>query len=283
MTSPRRIAFRPLLASIFVALLAVEAAAQAPTSRPVARPSTAGWWDDAFEEPRVALAEALRFPQRFRGRTIRVDVQFSRNTVAGDAFHTKFRSDSWMNFAAWADEARLWLPAEARSEHAFFFIRRASADAAAVRDAPRYSRFTLRIRVDDAIKGVPWVEVMSATPLVGRMNEASLMRLDRAVKLREARRYRAAAEEFLIADDPSLPVRARVAVQTQRVDCLESAGDRRGAFEAISAARLVAPDDVGVASTYARLRAALRSGADPVEERPASFVESLPASRPAAR
>jgi hypothetical protein len=279
----RRIAVFVLTSALFTTFGATVLRAQAPTTRPSkSQPSPVGWWDDAFEEPRTTLKALLASPIRYRGRVVRIDVQFSGVRPSPEAFHTKFKADAWLNFAAWGDEARLWLPADARADHAFFFIPRKSADVAALRDAPRYARLRLRARVDDSIQGAPWIEVLGATELQGRMTEASLLRLERATKLKDARRFLAAAEEFQIADDAVLPASVRAVVHFERATCLESAGDVRRALGAIAEARLFAEDDVVVASAYARLRGAMHAYG-PDSERPATSITTAPASRPSSK
>lgn len=265
---------------------------EAPLSTPVpARGEipAGGWWDDVFVERTATLGEVLANPESFRGRIVRFAVQFARTTKPVDVYHTSYTPDRWLNVVAWPDEAVLQDAASFRAEHAFFFMSRDHAEAAALAAAPQYSRFALRARVVEVLKGAPWIEILSATPLAGRMTEAALLRLVKAAKLQEHRKFEAAADELGLADDAGLPTAVRVRLLRERAACLGTAKRFHEAAAALKDALTLRPDEPGLAGDYAAMHARIRGRAPAPEngERPASVVESKasesrpkPASRP---
>jgi hypothetical protein len=290
MASKRRWYGRAALTAVLIACGTASAAAQAtrpaaprPASAPVPAPATAGWWDDVFADREATLAEVMAAPEAFRGRVVRFRVQFAKTRRPADVFHTQFDPDRWLNFGAWADEAALWDAATFRAEHPFFFMARDHVESKAVADAAPYARFALRARVSEVLRGVPWLEVLGATPLPGRMTEGSLLRLVKAAKLREHRRFEAAADEMRLADDAALPVATRIAVLRDCAACYAAAGRRREAAAALKDAVALRPDDATLAADYAAAKTAARVRDVPADagERPASATSDAPASRPA--
>jgi hypothetical protein len=257
---------------------AVGAAAQA--SRPAAPAGATGWWDDLFADRAARLEDVVASPESYRGATLRLAVQWQGAARVAEFFHTKFEPESWLNFVAWPDEAPLWEDQVFRRPHAFFFIPQDHGEAAALRAARPYARFLLRVRVVEVLKGEPWIEVLGATPLPGRMTESSLLRLVKGFQLRGLRRYESAAEEFAAADEGELPAAVRVRALREKAECLEAAGRPAAAASALNKAVEIAPLDREIVSALAALR--MRSRLSPAAEKAASS-ESRPkaASRPA--
>ncbi len=261
-----------------------------PISGPAKAAAPAGgWWDDVFAEPEVTLGDVLAAPELFRGRIVRFSVQFARTTKPVDVYHTAYTPDRWLNVVAWPDEAVLQDSAAYRQEHAFFFLSRDHAEAPAVAEAPQYARFALRARVVEVLKGAPWIEVLSATPLAGRMTEAALLRLVKAAKLQEHRRFEAAADELGLADDAGLPTSVRLRLLRDRAACLGAAKRFHEAAAALKDALALKSDEPGLAADYAAMHARVRGRKLPTDEaeRPASVVDAKgadsrprPASRP---
>jgi hypothetical protein len=174
-------------------------------------------------------------------------------------------------------------PARYAAEHAYFFMRRDHVEAPA--GAPQYARFALRVRVVEVLKGAPWMEVLGATPVPGRMTEAALLRLVKAEKLKSHRKFDAAAEEFAAADAAGLPDHVRVRTLRAAAECFHTAGRTAEAAAALKTALELRPEDAAMARDYAALRARMRVRPPTPTgdgERVASFVEKgRPTSRPA--
>ncbi|HYC78171.1 MAG TPA: hypothetical protein VEI02_11145 [Planctomycetota bacterium] len=272
----------PALRLVFgVVFLAGSAPAQA--SRPARAPSptperpaaASGWWDDVFVDRAATLTDVLAAPESFRGAIFRADVQFRRTVKPPEAYHTKFDGARWLCFAAWPDEASLWDARAFEADHPYFFVRRDAPEAGVLAEAQVYARFTARARIVETLKGRPWIEVLSLEPLPGRLTEACLIRMVKGLRLRDLRKFEAAADEFAAADDAALPGRIRVAALRERAECLRTSGRLRAAVDVLETALRLAPDDAALGALLVETRAVMRRDVDDARS------DDAPASRPA--
>ena len=75
----------------------------------VASPAKGSWWDSLETPKEVSLGKVLDNPDSFLGVPVEFTVQFHETTKFYNPFFTRFTPDRYVNFAAWADEAALWM------------------------------------------------------------------------------------------------------------------------------------------------------------------------------
>jgi hypothetical protein len=224
-------------------------------SRPTAAPAhSGGWWDDVFMERSTRLGAILAEPEAWRGVPATFVVQFREPAKADRAFFTKFEPDQWIAFAAWADEAPLWVKKDYDEDFRHLFVRRHGPEAKAIAMAARYDRFVVSGVVREVLKGRPWIEVTSLRRLPEKITEGSLVRLVKGLMLRDHRRFEAAAREFAAADGDTLPLAVRLVGMREHAVALLNAKDTVAAEERMLAALALDPANPETAEALAMLR-----------------------------
>lgn len=216
-----------------VALIALAAPAIAQDS----------WWNDAYEQKTVRLADILKTPRAYKGLDVSFVVQFNAVGSLDNPFYTKFEKDQYVNFSAWGDEARLWVKSEYKGDYPYLFIDRIKKDSQTILNAKSYDRFLVTGRVESIFRGKPWIEVKGLKPLEGKMTEPALIRMVKAYKLKSHRRFDAAASEFHLAAVKSLPTHVTGVVLREKGTCLAAAERFEDALPPLQKALEMSPKD----------------------------------------
>jgi hypothetical protein len=201
------------------------------------------WWNDAYEQKTVRLADVLKAPRAYKGLDVSFVVQFNSVGSLDNPFYTKFEKDQFVNFSAWGDEAQLWDKAEYKSDYPYLFIDRIKKDAQTILSAKSYDRFLVTGRVESIFRGKPWIEVKGLKPLEGKLTEPSLIRMVKAYKLKSHRRFDAAAAEFQLAQVKSLPSHVRGLVLREQGTCLAAVDRFEDALPPLQKALEMSPKD----------------------------------------
>jgi hypothetical protein len=243
------------LSAALLGLLAGSAGAQAT-----------GWWGALYSAREVTLGELLGQPGAWRQRSVEFTLTFESVTEPGQAYHTRFDGSRHLTLAVWDGDAALWEEAIYDRPFKHLFVPRDSEPARRMAEALRYSRWRVRARVEEVLRGEPWLEVSSAELLPEILTEGALIRIVKGRMLCGLRRTAAAAAEFRAADAPTLPTSVRVYVMREEARCLER--DQR-LPEALARAReavVLAPADAQSQALLARLQALAGPGPVPVSD-----------------
>lgn len=236
----------------------------------LAQGDAGGWWGDLYEEKVVALERVVSSPEGFRDATVSFVIQYHRPGRIDNPFHTRFERSWYMNFSAWPDGASLWQRKIFAGSHPYFFIRRSREETKELAASGTYSRWLARGHVAEIIDGKPWIEIKAMRRLPRAMDEASLVQMVKAVRLRDLGKHAAAARAFQKADHEKLPAWTRTFALRQESAALERTG-RLG--DALARARLAASlikDDKQLEALVKRLTARVaKEGPGPSAERPA--------------
>jgi hypothetical protein len=243
-----------------VALLALSACL-VPTLRADGDPD-GGWWSDLYARREVALEQVLASPAAFRGQTVTAVVQFNRISKLENPYYTCFGDDRYVNFSVWSDAAPLWDREAFRNHFPFMFVSRERPEAKEVLGAPHYSRWIMTGTVREVFKGMPWIEVRELRRLEEQMSEPALINIVKGFRLRDLRRYDAAASALQAADEKGLPREIRVMIMREEALCLHAAGRTLLAVSRLHEARSVLPHDGPTRDALIMCRRAL--GLDPL-------------------
>ena len=242
---------RVVFVGVMIGLLAGTAGAQG-----------AGWWGRLYTAREVSLHELLGKPGAWRQRSVELTVTFESVTEPGKAYHTRFDGSHHLALAVWDGDAALWEEAVYDRPFKRLFVPRDSEAAGRMAEAPRYSRWRVRARVEAVLRGEPWLEVQSVEPLPEALTEGALIRIVKGRMLSGLRRHAAAVVEFRAADAPTLPLRTRVFIMREEARCLEHADRVPEALARAREAADLAPTDAPLQGLVARLQAL--AGPDPV-------------------
>lgn len=228
-------------------LLIVGLAGQAPPdAAPAPSAAIGGWWGELFQEEVVAFERIIAHPEGFRGARVAFLVQFHRFGQLDNPFHTRFDKHYYVNFSAWPEGAPLWERDTYRSDFPFLFIRRSRDEAKVLANAGTYSRWLVQGEVTDIIQGKPWIDVSAMKRLSNELDEASLVQLVQADKLKELGQFEGAAKAYRAADHDKLPAWVRVYAMASEARALVREGKNAEALERARAALALIPEDRGL-------------------------------------
>ena len=83
-----------------------------------------GWWGGLDEGEAVSLADVLRGPRDYRGKTLTFFCIFHRKESYFDPVRTPFNPERYDNFSVWPDGAALWQEKAYVNDMPFLYIRR---------------------------------------------------------------------------------------------------------------------------------------------------------------
>ena len=191
----------------------------------------------------MTLAALRENPEAFRGVRVTLTLQMHERTQFWNPFFTRFTPDSYVNFSAWSDDQRLWIRSEFEKDFALFFVERQSEALPVLLAAAPYTRLRVTAVVRDMFRGLPWIEVLKATPLSDKVSEGTLLHAARARRWMEAGKWSLATNEFERAITDGLPTEARVALMKDLGTCHFARGDRASARNVLAAAGELDPND----------------------------------------
>lgn len=228
----------------------------------VAAPVSAGWWDTLFDHSIVPLERVIQSPESFRGNLVTFVVQFHRLGSIENPFFTKFESDWYTNFAVWPESAPIWEKNAYKSDFPFMFVKRGTDLAAAILQAPMYSRWVVTGRVEEVFRGKPWIDVTAVKRLETQIDEPALVHLVKGLMLRDLRRYDAAAAEFRAVDRQEIPENVRVMAIREEGLALHNAGKSDLGVARLEQALSIAPTDKNTEAALIAMRASLGTTTD---------------------
>ena len=203
--------------------------------------------------PRVPLTKVMSEPEVWRGRTIQFEITMNENIPHPGGLFTVLQSSHHVAFAVWAEESPLWRKDVFDSPLRTVFAAKGSEAEKALRRAPRYGRLNVTARVVEVLGARPWLLVTSTAPLDGAFDDASLASIIKAFRLKELRRYEAAAEQFARSARPSWPKSAQRVALAEEGRCLVDAGrEAEGALKLVAA--LAIEDDPSLRAELASAR-----------------------------
>lgn len=220
-----------ILTALLLALVAMPAAANN------------GWWDDVYEQKTVSLEAILKDPIAFRGLEVSFVVQFHRLGTIDNPYYTPFEKERYLNFSCWSDEAEIWDKKVYRQDFPYMFIDRMAKESAIVLKSRTYDRYLITGRVESIFRGKPWIEVVAFKKLEERMEEPVLIRMVKAFKLKNVRRYDAAASEFAAAVRDTLPRHIRSRLLRESGVCLAAVQRWDEAVRPLETASKMTPKD----------------------------------------
>ena len=207
---------RLALALTLVASLAPQDQEPQPAAPPT---STARAGQASEEAAAVGLQELRAEPAKWLGRRVRFVLQFDAPRATWSPGMTRFGTDSWLAFSAWADEQFTWDPDEYADPMLHLFVRRGSALGGLLGVIDRYERFEAVARVREVFFGVPWIEVESLRPLFELVGEGAILHAARARDLMAKGQWGLALQQLERAGVGPIPEHARAELERLRADC----------------------------------------------------------------
>jgi hypothetical protein len=172
------------------------------------------WWETFAEPKQVTLAKVLEDPSAFLGVPVEMTIQFHETTKFFNPFFTRFTPERYVNFAAWGDEAALWMPEDFAASHPLFFVNKGGPDAQKVLGLAPFTRLRVTALTLSTFKGQAWIEILKIKVERKALSRTSLGHIITGDKFAQQDRYNAAIQEYLKAwnaDDLPGPARASVA------------------------------------------------------------------------
>jgi hypothetical protein len=176
----------------------------------------ASWWDSLASPKQTTLAKILDNPHAFKAVPVQFTIQFHETTKFYNPFFTKFTPETHVNFAAWGDEAALWMPEDFAGSHPLFFVDKTTTHAQTILHAAPLTRLKVTGIVASTFKGEAWISVMQVKVERQALNRTSLGHIITGDKFAAEDRYNAAIQHYLKAwGSKDLPAPARAAVATR--------------------------------------------------------------------
>lgn len=174
----------------------------------------------AREEPPLVRIEQVREdPLVHLGSEVRIVFQRCDELAGWNPYLTRFGSDEFRGFRAWADEQFLWRREDWEQPAATLYARRGSVAADVLAAAPRYARFEATAHVRQVFLGRPWVEIASLRRLPGEIGEGTILHASRAIELMNEERFGIARDDLDRALPGDMPDAARVELRRLRDLC----------------------------------------------------------------
>ena len=158
-------------------------------------------------------------------------------------YYSRFEKERYINFSVWSDATKLWEKPGYDEDYPYFFMDRIEDEAATILNAHTYDRFVITGRVDTIFRGKPWIEVVGIAPLPERITEPVLIRMVKAFKFKDNRRYEAAAAEFAQAQIKNLPRNIVAKLHREKGVCLVAAQRNVDALVELEQALAMLPKD----------------------------------------
>lgn len=150
-------------------------------------------------------AELWEHPGTFQNQQVEITVQMHAKLQSWNPFVTQFGAGEYSAWNAWADEQFPWDKSDFEQPGVRFYAARDSVAEWVLSEAEVYQRFTLKCRVRSIFANRPWLEVLSAKPLVRRLGEGSLIHGARGLEFMKSGAWAAAISEFERAAAGGIP------------------------------------------------------------------------------
>lgn len=268
------------LVAAFV-LAAVPAVAQGDDENPQAKAMT-------ITKLRAAADSYRHVPCEF-------DMVFHGFSQHYNPYFTRFVPERFVNFSAWGVEQAIWERDQFNDDFPYLFVAKASPMLPKFMEMKRFDRVRFVGVVRDTFRGEPWIEVISITPIPGKITEKALIHRVRGDQATARTHHRIAAREYrAVLEHPGLPAEFVLDTTKQLGLALYRARDFQAAHEVFSRLASATPDDADVRALAAQSASrrsapvtprAMKSAtaAAPTAKAPAKTAKAAPESKPAAK
>jgi hypothetical protein len=172
------------------------------------------------EPPPLVPIERLRAdPLAYLGKEVRIVFQRCDELSSWNPYLTRFGSEEFQGFRAWADEQFLWLEEDWDEPDATLYVRRGGVPALELASAPRFARFEASAHVREVFAGRAWIEIASLRRLEGEIGEGTILHASRAVDSMREGRFRLALDDLDRALPGDMPDAAREELRRLRQMC----------------------------------------------------------------
>jgi len=195
-----------------------------------------GWWGGLDEGEAVSLADVLRGPRDYRGKTLTFFCIFHRKESYFDPVRTPFNPERYDNFSVWPDGAALWQEKAYVNDMPFLYIRRNHTQRDAIMRLDPVTRIEVTGSIREMLRGRPTIEVFSFRKTGHRVSRQVMRDINAAnnyARLGTENGYQLAARRFKSALTPDLPPLYEIAVRKMLAQALRKLGhaDEAAAYE----------------------------------------------------
>lgn len=196
-----------------------------------------GWWSGLDEGEAVSLANVMRGPRDYRGRTLTFFCLFHRKESYFDPLRTPFNAKRYDNLSVWPDGAAVWeTKAYVEEDLPFLYIPRNHAQRDDLMRLERFTRIEVTGRIRDLLRGVPTIEIFSFRVTghrVGKEVMKEIMRGHNYARMGTKNGYQLAAQSLKRSLTPDLAPLYAIAVRKLLAQSLRKLGfpDEAAAYE----------------------------------------------------
>ena len=173
----------------------------------------------------VDLDTLRRAPEAFMNVRVRFDVQFCSLGRIWNPFFTRFVPSEYANFYAWSGTQPIWQRDSYEDVFGMLFLAKSNAQLADLYKFRTYERLTLEGIVQNTFQGNPWIEVLTMTPIQGRVDTPPLAHLYRAQLHMEKREWQKAISELSLAPAIEQPTHVMAAINKNLGLCYLRTGE----------------------------------------------------------
>ncbi len=203
--------------------------------------------DDEPQAKAMTITKLRAAAESYRHVPCEFDMVFHGFSQHYNPYFTRFVPERFVNFSAWGAEQSIWEREQFNDDFPYLFVAKSNPVLPKFMEMKRFDRVRFVGIIRDTFRGEPWIEVVSITPMPGKITEKALIHRVRGDQATARTHHRIAAREYrAVIEHPGLPAEFVLDTTKQLGLALYRARDFQAAHEVFTRLAAATPDDADV-------------------------------------